>query len=98
MRIFSIGILLVSISCFAGAQGPGKMDNLTVSDRAEWRKILKWPDSCEAGLPDYQKYHSDSGIAFNRLGAHEYLVAIGCSGSASVFIYYRETLLSRRGC
>ena len=66
------------------------MDNLTVSDRAEWRKILKWPDSCEGGLPDYQKYHSDSGITFNRLAAHEYLVAIGCSGSASVFIYYRE--------
>ena len=90
MRILSIGIFLVWCSCSVVAQVPRIKDSLTISDRAEWRKILKWPDNCEAGFPDYQKYFPDAGITFYRLTAREYLVAIGCSGSESLFIYYRE--------
>jgi len=90
MRTLSIGIFLVWFSCPVVGQAPRIKESLTISDRAEWRKILKWPDHCEAGFPDYQKHFSDAGITFYRLAARDYLVAIGCSGSESIFIHYRE--------
>jgi hypothetical protein len=55
------------------AQAPKKKDELTITDREEWRKILRWPDECERGFQGYQKYSPSGGINFNRLGAGEYL-------------------------
>ena len=87
-----VGSLLVLVLCcsVALAQAPEKKDELTVKDREEWRKLLKWPDECERGFREYQQYFPPGGLNFNQLGKGEYLVNVGCSGSNSIFMYYRE--------
>lgn len=76
--------------CVSVAQVPKKKEGLTVKDREEWRKLLKWPDECERGFRQYQQYSRTGGLNFDRLAKDEYLVAVGCSGGTSVFMYYRE--------
>jgi hypothetical protein len=85
------GLLFLGLfSSVSPGQLPAKKDDLTIEDRAGWRKILKWPDDCEKGFREYQQHSPPGGIGFHRLGTNAYLVDVGCSGSLVIFMYYRE--------
>jgi len=87
---FPLATLLMVLSCFAvAAQVPQKKADLNLSDREQWRKILRWPDSCEAGFQADRQYSPPGGVNFDKLGPREYLVSVGC-GNEWLFIYYRE--------
>ncbi|MDX6447252.1 MAG: hypothetical protein QOH71_4326 [Blastocatellia bacterium] len=88
----TLAILFLLCCCFvAAAQIPQKKDDLSISEREEWRKILKWPDACEAGYQAYKQYSPPGGLFFNKLGSREYLVSVGCAANEWLFMYYRET-------
>jgi hypothetical protein len=88
-RITSL-LTFFALCCSVTAQIPQKKDDLTIPDREEWRKLLKWPDDCETGFRSYKQYSPSGGLLFDRLGPHEYLVDVGCAGGVSLFMYYRE--------
>jgi hypothetical protein len=88
-RIASL-LTFLALFCYTSGQVPQKKDELTISDREEWRKILKWPDDCETGFRAYKQFSPPGGLTFYRLGPNEYLVDVGCSGGVSLFMYYRE--------
>lgn len=71
------------------AQVLDRKDGLTVKDREQWHKVLKWPDECESGFRANQNYYPPGGLSFARIGRGEYLVDIGC-GKGSIFMYYRR--------
>jgi|SRR5215471_4636018 len=88
----SLAIVFLVTCCVAEtAQIPKKKDDLDVSDRGEWRTILKWPDACEAGFQSYKQYSPSGGLNFDTLGPHEYLVSVGCAANEWLFMYYRES-------
>src|SRR5258707_14900125 len=90
MRI-TLLLTILGLGCLnVGAQVPLKKDNLTVSDREEWRRILKWADGYERCFQAYQQYSPPGGLLFNKLRANEYFISVGCAGSVAVFVYYRE--------
>jgi hypothetical protein len=78
------------------AQLPKKKVNLTKKDRAEWFKILKWPQKCEES---YQIAFKDTpsrygDIEFHQISKGVYIVALLCDGGAyqpvTIFMLYRE--------
>jgi hypothetical protein len=68
-------------------------ENLSLSDRANWRRILKWPDECESA---FQASHAgdDPGVVFHQLGAQlsvvEVLCAAGSYQASSTFVRLDE--------
>lgn len=72
-----------------------KKDGLTYGDRQAWRKVLKWPQSCESlfGYPD----KSFAGLRFFDLGRQSYLVQVTCELGAYqgtyVFFIWNEAEL-----
>ena len=84
-------VILLTLFCSAiSGQVPQKKVDLTVSDREDWRKVLKWPDACEEGFRAYNKYFPTGGMLFSNLGHRDYLVSIGCEGRVALFMYYQD--------
>ncbi|MBV9926345.1 MAG: hypothetical protein JOZ96_15100 [Acidobacteria bacterium] len=79
--------------------------NLTPADRALWRDVLRWPESCEQGYQEsYPNEERYSGLEFHRLGRGRYLVEVTCDGGGiqpgAVFMLYdgrRARSLKLRG-
>ena len=75
------------------AQTPRVKKNLTPADRAEWRDLLRWPESCEQA---YREAFADEGqyggLEFHRLSRGSYLVEVTCDGGGiqpgTVFMLY----------
>jgi hypothetical protein len=67
--------------------------NLSLSDRARWRSILKWPDDCETA---FQSSHvgTDSGLRFHELAPQlavvEVLCAAGSYQSSATLVRFDE--------
>jgi hypothetical protein len=70
-------LLCVAVSC---GSGQPKRNNLSYADRQEWRKVLKWPDSCEEAF-DYSD-KSWGGLNFYQLAPRRYLVEVICTRGA----------------
>jgi hypothetical protein len=60
---------------------PLPRSNLSLSDRARWRSILKWPDDCETA---FQSSHagSDPGLIFHEVAPQLTIVAILCAAGS----------------
>ena len=93
---FLICVAVLLGCCSAAAQGvPRKKRNLTRSDRAAWREVLRWPEACEedyeSAFADEEKY---GGLEFHALGRGLYLVEVVCDGGgiqpSAVFVRYDE--------
>jgi len=89
----SFALLLVLAPCVAAQGVPRVNKNLTRADRAAWRGVLAWPESCEeayeASYPEGETY---GGLEFHRLGRGRYLVEVVCDGGgiqpSAVFMLY----------
>jgi hypothetical protein len=92
MKTLSVAVVILFALFCSGVSGqvPQKKGDLTVSDREEWREVLKWPDECEEGFRAYNKYFPTGGMMFSNLGDRDYLVSIGCAGRVALFMYYRD--------
>ena len=75
-------VLLLLFASGAAAQGvPRVKKNVTRAERAEWREVLRWPDSCEEGYEaSYSESETYGGLEFHRLGRGRYLVEVVCDG------------------
>jgi hypothetical protein len=64
--------------------------NLTLSDRAAWREILKWPEDCETAF-EQSRPSDDPGLGFHRLADGLSLVEVLCAAGAyqPSFRYFR---------
>ena len=97
-------LLLLCAPCVA-AQGPRVKKNVTRAERAEWREVLAWPDSCEEGYQaSYPESETYGGLEFHHLGRGRYLVEVVCDGGgiqpSTVFMLYegrRATTLKLKG-
>lgn len=87
---------LVALSSVAAAQeAPRKKRNLARADRAAWREVLRWPETCEE---DYESAYAGEekygGVEFHALGRGLYLVEVVCDGGgiqpSAVFVLYDE--------
>ncbi len=93
VRVAALSLLLTFASPATAQVGPRKMRNLTPADRAAWRDVLGWPESCERA---YQEAYADEekfgGVEFHRLGRGRFLVEVTCDGGGvqpgSVFMLY----------
>jgi hypothetical protein len=79
------------------AQVPKKKTNLTVSDREEWQKVLRWPAEFEQQWQRSRTVNDphQSGLAFHNLGQGNYLVVIEVQESwyqpHYLFMHYSES-------
>jgi len=89
----SFVLLLAFAPCVAAQAPPRVKKNVTRAERAAWRGVLAWPESCEAAYeqsyPDEETY---GGVEFHRLGRGRYLVEVVCDGGgiqpSAVFMLY----------
>ena len=89
----SFVLLLAFAPCVAAQAPPRVKKNVTRAERAAWRGVLAWPESCEAAYeqsyPDEETY---GGVEFHRLGRGRYLVEVVCDGGgiqpSAVFVLY----------
>lgn len=74
------GLWAVLFFCapLATAQSQLKKQNLKKTDRAEWRKLLHWPDDCEEAFQQTFKDEEQAGMEFYPLGNSQYLINITC--------------------
>ena len=82
------------------AQTPGQSEvfpkkvNLSHKDREAWRKIIKWPQSCEEAF-DNTMSKETAGLEFYELAEKQYLVEVICTLGAyqgfQVYSYLDET-------
>ncbi|HEX6622331.1 MAG TPA: hypothetical protein VF064_01370 [Pyrinomonadaceae bacterium] len=95
-RIYMALCALVALSSVAAAQeAPRKKRNLARADRAAWREVLRWPETCEE---DYESAYAGEekygGVEFHALGRGLYLVEVVCDGGgiqpSAVFVLYDE--------
>lgn len=93
---FRICVAVLLGCCSAAAQGVARQQrDLTRSDRAAWREVLRWPEACEE---DYESaFAADGkygGLEFHALGRGLYLVEVVCDGGgiqpSAVFVLYDE--------
>ena len=91
---FGLFVLLFACATTAAAQGaPRGMKDVTRAGRAEWRRVLAWPESCEAAYEQaYPGEETYGGVEFHRLGRGRYLVEVVCDGGgiqpSAVFMLY----------
>jgi|SRR5919205_1078035 hypothetical protein len=88
-------VLLLLCASSAEAQSPRKMRDVTPEERAAWRGLLRWPETCETeyqatyGAAGEQKF---GGVVFHPLGRGRRLVEVTCDGGgvqpSSVFMLY----------
>lgn len=71
-----------------------KKANLSHKDREAWRKIIKWPDSCEEAF-DSTMNKETAGLEFYNLSEKQYLIEVICTFGAyqgfQVYSYLDET-------
>ena len=93
---FQICVAVLLGCCSAAAQGVARQKrDLTRSDRAAWREVLRWPEACEevyeSAFAADGKY---GGLEFHALGRGLYLVEVVCDGGgiqpSAVFVRYDE--------
>jgi hypothetical protein len=91
-------LLVFVLGCagaYAARQVPRVKKKPTRADRAAWREVLAWPDSCEAAYeaayPEGDEY---GGLEFHRLSRGLYLVEVVCDGGgiqpSTVFFLFDE--------
>lgn len=86
--------LLLAFASVVAAQAPPRVrKNPTRAERAGWRALLRWPDSCEAAYEEsYPAGETYGGLEFHPLGRGRYLVEVTCDGGGiqpgSVFMLY----------
>jgi hypothetical protein len=86
--------LLPLFAAGAAAQTPPRVKkNVTRAERAGWRAVLQWPDSCEEGYEaSYPEGESYGGLEFHRLSRGRYLAEVVCDGGgiqpSAVFLLY----------
>lgn len=51
-------------------------NQFTLNDRKKWKKLVKWPDSCEF---EKLEYMSDSGIEFININNDRYILKVLCN-------------------
>lgn len=87
-------VLLIVFAQSSAAQGmPRKMKDVTRVERAEWRGVLGWSDSCEEAYEQsYPNEETYGGVEFHRLGRGRFLVEVVCDGGgiqpSAVFMLY----------
>lgn len=96
-KLKTAGALCVLPLLFApvvAAQTPPRVKkNVTRAERAEWREVLAWPESCEeayeASYPEGETY---GGLEFHWLARGRYLVEVTCDGGgiqpSTIFMLY----------
>jgi hypothetical protein len=93
-------ILLFSFVFGINAQGQQSNDqsllkktDLVYKERQQWRKVLKWPDSCEADFENREGTYA--GMEFYELSPGKYVVEVECFLAAYqaniMYLYYDET-------
>ncbi|HEX3248788.1 MAG TPA: DUF1176 domain-containing protein [Pyrinomonadaceae bacterium] len=96
-KLTLMGVVIALCASIAAAQVPAKKTELTVSDRAAWQKILRWPIEFE---DQWQRSRTtsdaeQSGMVFHSLGQGSYLVQIEVQESSYqpryLFMYYSES-------
>jgi hypothetical protein len=92
--VFAALALLLACAGAASAQDvPRVKRSPPRAERAAWRTLLAWPESCEeayrASYPEGEEY---GGLEFHRLGRGRYLVEVVCDGGgiqpSAVFALY----------
>lgn len=86
-------VTLVFAPYVAAQAVPRVKKNMTRDDRARWRDVLAWPESCEEAYQEaYAQEGTFGGLEFHRLGRGRYLVEVTCDGGGvqpgSVFMLY----------
>jgi len=86
-------VLLLLLAPCVAAQTPRVKKRLTRAERAGWREVLRWPESCEEGYEaSYSEAETYGGVEFHRLGRGRYLVEVTCNGGgiqpSTVFMLY----------
>jgi len=85
--------LLLLLASGLAAQTPRVKKSVTRAERAGWREVLRWPESCEEGYEaSYPESETHGGLEFHRLGRGRYLVEVTCDGGgiqpSTVFMLY----------
>lgn len=97
LKFVIVSTLIVLSVLLCSAQVPPKKTGLTVTDRAAWQKILRWPVRFEE---QWQRSRTNtdpdrSGVVFYSLGRGNYLVAVEVQESSYqpryLFMHYSET-------
>lgn len=97
LKFVIVGTLMVLPALLCSAQVPAKKTGLTVTDRAAWQKILRWPVRFEE---QWQRSRTNTdpdqgGVVFYSLGRGNYLVAVEVQESSYqpryLFMHYSET-------
>jgi hypothetical protein len=94
MTVAGLFVLLLAFApCVAAQATPRRMNNLTRVDRAAWREVLAWPESCEEAYQEsYTEGETYGGLEFHRLGRVRFLVEVVCDGGgiqpSAVFMLY----------
>ena len=94
VRVLLICVLVCAADA-AAQQVPRVTKKPTRADRAAWRGVLAWPDTCEAAYeaayPEGEEY---GGVEFHRLRRGLYLVEVVCDGGgiqpSTVFFLFDE--------
>lgn len=86
-------VLLLLFAPGVSAQTPRVKKRVTRAERAGWREVLRWPESCEEGYREaYPEEETYGGVEFHRLGRGRYLVEVTCNGGgiqpSTVFMLY----------
>lgn len=87
-------VMLLLFAPGVAAQAPPRVKrSVTRAERAAWRGVLGWPESCEeAYRHSYAEGETYGGVEFHRLGRGRYLVEVVCDGGgvqpSAVFMLY----------
>jgi hypothetical protein len=89
----TFALLLACAASVAAQSVPRVRKNLTRADRAAWREVLAWPESCEEAYREsYPEGETYGGLEFHRLRGGRYLVEVVCDGGgiqpSAVFMLY----------
>jgi hypothetical protein len=84
---------LLFAPCAAGQAPPRVKKNVTRAERAEWRRVLRWPETCEEAYREaYAGGETYGGVEFHRLSRGRYLVEVVCDGGgiqpSTIFMLY----------
>lgn len=89
----STSIVLSALQETSTDEASWKKNELSYEDRKAWRRVLRWPESCEEAF-DYPD-KSFAGLRFYGLGADKYLVEVTCTLGAyqgfQMYFYLDET-------
>src|SRR5687768_5759802 len=96
--VFAALVLALACAGTAAAQGVPRVKNdATRADRAAWRGVLAWPDTCEEAYEAaYAEGDEYGGLEFHRLRRGLYLVEVVCDGggiqpSAVFFLFDQKS-------